>query len=343
MTSATVEVPVVDQRPTVVPARRRRLPVWATVIGWVVVVPLAVVAVLRLVAWDRTDVLALVNTATPVVYLPAWIVAVAAVVGRRTVLAVAAVLVVVAQIVFLLPEILAAEPVPPWAARAPTLSLLDANVWNENHSMAGYATQIESTRPDLVTLEEATPFEVAQLDRSGALARLPDQVEVRRPDQKAFLVASRYPLSDTHLVTYGASPFIVQTVIHLPWGRQDLWVVHTTAPLPEAFAEWQGQLALIARLVRAHGPTGLLVVGDFNATWGTRGFRTILDTGLTDAAAARGHPFAMTWLQTGFPLPEFVRIDHVLTGGRVAVTRIATGPGPGSDHRDLHATVAFER
>ena len=110
-----------------------------------------------------------------------------------------------------------------------------------------------------------------------------------------------------------------------------------------AFAEWQGQLALIARLVRAHGPTGLLVVGDFNATWGTRGFRTILDTGLTDAAAARGHPFAMTWLQTGFPLPEFVRIDHVLTGGRVAVTRIATGPGPGSDHRDLHATVAFER
>jgi endonuclease/exonuclease/phosphatase family metal-dependent hydrolase len=41
--------------------------------------------------------------------------------------------------------------------------------------------------------------------------------------------------------------------------------------------------------------------------------------------------------------PPLVRIDHVLTGGGVAVTRIATAPGPGSDHRDLHAVIAFQQ
>jgi endonuclease/exonuclease/phosphatase (EEP) superfamily protein YafD len=82
-------------------------------------------------------------------------------------------------------------------------------------------------------------------------------------------------------------------------------------------------------------------VGDFNATWGNRGFRAILSTGLTDAAAARGDPFDFTWSQTLPILPPIIRIDHVLTGGdAVTVTAIETHPGPGSDHRDLTATVA---
>lgn len=56
-----------------------------------------------------------------------------------------------------------------------------------------------------------------------------------------------------------------------------------------------------------------------------------------------GHAFAMTWTQSASPLPPIARIDHVLTGPGVAVTQIETEPGPGSDHRDLHATIAIER
>jgi endonuclease/exonuclease/phosphatase (EEP) superfamily protein YafD len=84
-------------------------------------------------------------------------------------------------------------------------------------------------------------------------------------------------------------------------------------------------------------------VGDFNATWGSKAFRAILDTGMTDGAAARGRAFGMTWSQTKRPLPPVVRIDHVLTGPGVAVTSIRTDVGPGSDHRDLLATVAVQR
>lgn len=120
-------------------------------------------------------------------------------------------------------------------------------------------------------------------------------------------------------------------------------MVHTVAPLPSSFSQWKGQLALIDRAMRARGPAGLLMVGDFNATWGSKGFRQLLDAGMTDGAAARGRAFDMTWSQTKPVVPPLVRIDHVLTGPGVAVTAIRTGPGPGSDHRDLVATVAVHR
>jgi endonuclease/exonuclease/phosphatase family metal-dependent hydrolase len=102
-------------------------------------------------------------------------------------------------------------------------------------------------------------------------------------------------------------------------------------------------MAFIDRLVRQRGIDRLMVVGDFNSTWGNQGFRTILDNGLTDGAAARGHPFAMTWSQIEPIVPPLVRIDHVLTGTGVAVTAISTVDGPGSDHRAEWATVAIRR
>jgi endonuclease/exonuclease/phosphatase (EEP) superfamily protein YafD len=313
------------------------------VIGWVVVVPLAVVALTRIVAWDALEVFAVINTVSIFVYLPAWVVAIVAGIGRRFVLAAAALLIVVAQLFFVLPEFTAAQPAPRWAATAPSVRLLDANVYYQNDtSMSGYASEITSYRPDLVTMEEATPFNVARLRQSGALDHLPFEYEVSRFDPKAFLVASKYRLSGSRVVYFNGLPLIVQTTIHLPSGPQPLWVVHTTAPLPSSFADWKGQLALIANLVKERGPNRLLLVGDFNATWGNKGFRAILGDGMTDGAAARGRAFEMTWSQIEHPLPPLVRIDHVLTGPGVAVTTIRTDVGLGSDHRDVMATVAFQ-
>jgi endonuclease/exonuclease/phosphatase (EEP) superfamily protein YafD len=153
-------------------------------------------------------------------------------------------------------------------------------------------------------------------------------------------VASRFPLTPTHTVTLYDHTLIVETVLALKTGPQPLWVVHTTAPLPASFHEWRNQLATIQDRVRARGSRGLIVVGDFNADWGNQGFNGLLSTGLTDGAAARGHPLQMTWSQTVAPIPPFVRIDHVLTGQGAAVVRIATEEGVGSDHRDVVATIA---
>jgi endonuclease/exonuclease/phosphatase (EEP) superfamily protein YafD len=319
------------------------LPIVVTVLGWVVVVVLAVVATMRIVAWDTFEPFAVLNTVSLFVYLPAWIVLVVAALGRRLILAAAALLIVVAQVVFVYPEFAAATPLPDWTARAPHIELLDANVYNLNPWMAGYIDQIEEVHPQLVTMEEATPPDVSQLKRSGALASLPYQIEIKRYDPSAFFIASRYPLVAENVVYQYRRPLIVQVTLELPSGPQRLWVTHTIAPLPSSFAQWKGQLSTISRLVRAAGAPGLLLVGDLNATWGSRGFRLILDAGLTDGAAARGEPLEMTWSQTKPLLPPVVRIDHVLTGSGVAVTAIRTGVGKGSDHRDVIATVAFRR
>ena len=116
---------------------------------------LALLALLRVVAWDDLEPLAVLNAGTVVLYLPAWVVAVVALVGRRFVLAGAALLVVLAQILFLLPELTATEPLPSWAATAPSIRLFDANVYDDNPSMAGYAAQIKAYQPQLLTMEEA--------------------------------------------------------------------------------------------------------------------------------------------------------------------------------------------
>ena len=316
------------------------MPIVAAIVLWIIIATLALVALMRVVAWDALEVFAVLNTVTLFVYLPAWPIAVAGIFGRRPALAVVALAIGITQIVLLVPEFAAAGPIPSWATGAPTFRLLDANVYNENRSMAGYADQIRSGHPDVITFEEATPRDVRQLRDSGVLAPLPHQFEVRSWGPFAFFVASRYPLTQTHTTSLYDRTLIVETVLSLPSGSQPLWVVHTTAPLPAAFQQWKGQLATIGRLIRARGTRGLLVTGDFNATWGNQGFRAVLATGLTDGAAARGHPLAMTWSQLVAPIPPLVRIDHVLTGPGVAVEQITTQHGAGSDHRDLLATIA---
>ena len=307
---------------------------------WTVIAALGVVALLRVVAWDAVDVLAILNTITLFVYLPAWPIAAVAAFARRPGLVAAALIVGVAQIAFLAPEFAASEPIPAWATHAPTFRLLDANVSDSNRSMDGYEEQIRAVRPDVVTLEEATPRDVRLLRESGALHSLPHQFEVRSWGPFAFFVASRFPLSQTHTVSLYDRTLIVETVLALSTGPQSLWVVHTTAPLPASFHQWKGQLASIQRQIRARGPTGLIVAGDFNATWGNQGFRGLLTTGLTDAAAARGRALQMTWSQAVAPIPPFTRIDHVLTGNGAAVVTIDAHTGVGSDHRDLVATIA---
>lgn len=315
-------------------------------IGWLIAGALLVIVFFRLVAWDDFQLFAQADALGPILYLPAWVVGVAAVATRKWFLLGACLIVVAAQLAFGLPELTAAEPVPADAAHAFKIRLLDANVYQANPSMAGYAAQIHAYRPDLVTLEEASPDDRAQLERAGAFRGLPHIYEVSiTGSSRAFVIASRYPLGQSSVSSLyggfnGGLPFLVRTSLRLSGVTIPLWVVHTTAPVNPHWQNWNSELEQIDQMLQARNPAPLLMVGDFNATWGNRWFRAILDTGLTDAAAARGEPFDMTWSQEFFLLPPLFRFDHVLTNASLAVTTIQSHPGPGSDHRELQATVA---
>ena len=321
-------------------SRRSRSARLVVIVAWVVVGVLWITTLARLVAWDRWEVFAVLDALTLVLYLPALPIAVIAAWRRHWALAGASAVMILAQIVFVAPEISAATPLPHGLGGAVALRVFDANVYQSNPSMAGYAREIRQDRPDVVTLEEASPFDLQQLISRHALTHLPYQFWNGARGSRSLVIASRYVLGPTVDSSVDGIPFLARTSVDLPRGRLALWIVHTTAVIDPGVRQWNDELDGVYRLLRSVRPRPLLVVGDFNATWSNRGFRAILSTGLTDAAAARGEDFAMTWSQLTFPLPPLIRIDHVLSGPGVVVTSIRTATGPGSDHRDLFATVA---
>ncbi len=328
---------------------RRR---WPTVVkvgplaaSWLIVGALGLVVLLRLVAWDSLQPLVVLNALTLVIYLPAWIVAVGALIARRWWLAVASVVIVSAQVAFAAPELSAASPVPAWARRAPSVRVFDANVDQSLRFQAGYVQAIDHDRPDLITLEEFTPQALQSMTASGVLAGFPYRCTAPAPGATGFLIASRLRLTGCQVrsVQWDGqwAPYMVEATWQSPGGPVALRLVHTLAPFPAYWRQWTAALAAVDQSIRASGIKSMLMVGDFNATWNNRQFAALLHDGLTDAAAARGKALDMTW-PNGALVPPFVRIDHLLTGARLAATAIATSPGFGSDHRYLTATVAIQ-
>ncbi len=311
--------------------------------GWLIVAVLGLVVLMRLVAWDWVEPLIVLDALTLVVYLPAWVVAAGALLARRWWLAAAAAVIVAAQLAFATPELSAAVPVPGWAQHAPVVRVLDANLDSSPGFQAGYARAIERDRPDLVTLEEFTPSALQGMADSGVLRSFPYRCVAPELGATGFLVASRLRLTGCWVrdvfVAGQWVPYMVEATLWTPGGPVALRVVHSLAPFPAYWRAWVAALAAVGRSVRASGDRDMLMIGDFNATWGNRGFVALLHDGLTDGAAARGKATDMTW-PNGAMVPPLVRIDHVLTGARLAVTKIAAAPGFGSDHRYLVATIA---
>ena len=314
------------------------------VAGWLIVAVLGLVALLRLVAWDAADPLIVLNALSLVVYLPAWAVAAGAVIARRWWLAAAAAVIVACQLAFVVPELSAAAPVPGWAGHAPVVRVFDANIDASSSFYTGYVRAIEQDRPGLITLEEFTPAALQSMEASGVLVNFRYRCVAPTPGATGFLIASRLRLTGCQVRTViwdgQWMNYMVEATLWSPGGPVAVRLVHTLAPLPSSWREWTAALAAAGRSVRASGDSRMLMVGDFNATWGNRGFTALLHDGLTDGAAARGKATDMTW-PNGAVVPTFVRIDHVLTGARLAVTQIATQPGFGSDHRYVVAQVAI--
>ena len=319
------------------------------ILGWLMTGALAVVAFLRLVAWDSLEPLIVLNSLTMLTYLPAWIVTAGALAARRWWLGAAAVCVVLAQVAFVAPEVLASTPVPAWAGQATSVKVFDANIDSNVNFESGYVRAIEQDDPDLISFEEIKPSAVTGpqgLEAEGVLRGYPYQCSYPDAGADGLFVASRLRLTGCQLLStewnngWSAS-YMIKATLWTPAGKVALRVVHPLAALPGYTQEWKSALAGVNQSVRSSGTGRMLMVGDFNSTWNNREFRTILDDGLTDGAAARGQEFDMTW-PFGAIGPTFVRIDHVLTGQQLAVTRIANGSGFESDHKYLTATVAIQ-
>jgi endonuclease/exonuclease/phosphatase (EEP) superfamily protein YafD len=342
-----------EQADSLRPRRRRPTGVRGglLVIGWLIVAGLGLLALLRLVAWDAAEPLMVLNANYLVIYLPAWAVAAVALITRRWWLGAAALVIVAAQVLFALPELTAASPVPAWAKDAATVRVFDANLDSGWALYPGYLQAIKQDNPDLITFEEfsgggPSGGALQTMKDSGLLTRY--RYYCSEPDFGAtgFMLASRLRLTGCQFKTVQWDGqgiyYLVEATLWSPSGPIPVRMFHNLAPLPSSWTETRSALAAADRMVRATGPAHMLLVGDFNSSWGNRGFVKLLGDGLTDGAAARGQALDMTW-PNGAVVPPFVRIDHVLTGSDLAVTKISAHQGFGSDHKYLEATVAIRR
>jgi endonuclease/exonuclease/phosphatase family metal-dependent hydrolase len=315
-------------------------------IGWLIVAGLGLLALLRVVAWDDAEILMVLNSLYLTIYLPAWAVAAVALIARRWWLGGAALVVVAAQVAFALPELTAGTALPAWTRDAATIRVFDANLDSGWQLYPGYQQAIKQFDPDLLTFEEFSPGAEQTMKDTGLLDRYHFYCDEPVYGATGFMLASRLRMTGCqfHTVQWDGQGmyYLVTATVWTSGGPIPVRVFHNLAPLPSSWTETRSALAAAGQNVRATGSARLLMVGDFNSSWGNRGFVNLLHDGLTDAAAARSRPLDMTW-PNGAIVPPFVRIDHVLTGSQLAVTKITAHQGFGSDHKYVEATVALHR
>lgn len=299
-------------------------------IAWLVVIPMLVFVVARAVHLDdRSARLFALEVLTLWLLMPGWFVLGVAAWQRRRTLAIAAGIVVVAQLVWCAPDLRWWSVPQPHAASAPfTLAALNVFAGNPNQQEAG--TDALAIGADVLVVEELTPA-VSEALRSYRYVQA-------RPrsggDAFGIGVFSRFPL---HLIGRPSGNFL-QVDVDAPGGRVRVVAVHTLQPLAN-LRILDRHLAQLRRLCEDTAAPFVLA-GDFNATRQHRPFRRLLRCGLRDAHSQRGVVLPRTW-PANRRLPPFAQLDHILTSRGIAVRSAGTVDIPGSDHRGVTARIAL--
>jgi endonuclease/exonuclease/phosphatase (EEP) superfamily protein YafD len=304
---------------------------WVTVLLGVLVLPFALLTVLRLVgiSGDRHILAAL--ALTPYAALGALVLAGLALVLGRWRTGALAMLLAVALMAVVIPRLFtAAQP----NVSGPRLRVLAANL-DTGLADAGKLTGlVRDNKIDAVSLVELTPQEVTALDKAGLFALLPYRVLHAGPGNTGAGLASKYPL--TALTLSGSSDDKEPSArLSLDGKDVELVAAHPVAP---TWSEslWRKQFADLPK------PDALpvrIVAGDFNATLDTVELRKLLKTGYTDAADQTGDGLRATWPDGVLPPP--VTLDHVLVDKRIAVTGFGVLDVPGSDHDAVYAELTL--
>jgi endonuclease/exonuclease/phosphatase family metal-dependent hydrolase len=297
----------------------------AVAAGWVVVAVLAVLAIIQLAGEDGLSSYTVLAAAlTPVLYLPAYVVLIAAGIARKWSLAIGAVPLIAIHLVWVVPDL-----VESGHHGTEALRVVEANVYYLNHDATTAARDMLAQRPDIVTVAEVSPTTERALE-SVLSPVLPHHVD--DPSGASGVgIWSRYPLREVVDVRATGLP-LIEADVQTPAGRVRVYAVHVDAPVDSRRA-WANGLRRVATIV-ADRPPRAIVAGDFNATQWNADFRSVLHTGLHDTRDA-GNWWEPTWPHAFLKLPPLLPIDHVLVPHGIDAVSSRTFVLHGSDHRGL--------
>lgn len=241
---------------------------------------------------------------------------------------------------------------PTWDARAAAggdrpgavpVRAMTVNVKVAHADLGSVLRLVRQEQIELLAVEEGQPGFFNALV-TGLAQQLPYVVQYPSPGMASgTVILSRWPMRSLGLLP-GAGREISRVLLQVP-GAVPVTVtgVHTTSPGRGRVPTWNRDLAALTSISKqTSGPQVML--GDFNASRDHAPFRTLLDTGLVDAAeAVRMTPWAaVTWPADRPGLPAVVRLDHVLvTPAWIGVRAVQVREVPGTDHRAVLADLEF--
>jgi endonuclease/exonuclease/phosphatase (EEP) superfamily protein YafD len=247
----------------------------------------------------------------------------------------------------LLPE---RSAIPPAGPSVP-LRVMSYNLFYGSHDLVGLRALLDSEKPDVVALQEATAhWREGLAEFAGSYPHQSHLIDGRRHH---LVLMSRYPIM--RLDWYRAlpkpqleipNPAGLQAVIEVEGQAVEVFAAHP--PTPRTLAAWQTRNAYLELLtgrikeVDSHRP--LIVLGDFNTSpWSYWGRLLVDGTGLRDVAlwgwpkATRifGRAMFGDWLGT--------TVDRILVSRGVGVSDFRVRPSTSSDHRPIIADLRISR
>jgi endonuclease/exonuclease/phosphatase family metal-dependent hydrolase len=301
-----------------------------TVIAWLVVLPWAAWAVVRVLGAERGYPAVQLMAYTPYVFPMAVACGLLAALLRRWAPAVIAAATAVVLAALLAPR--AVGDAEEARAGGPQLRVMTANTYKGLAPPEALLDLVRRERADVVALQELTPALVAGLERGGIGELLPHSVVA--PETRIY---ARFPLR--RLPPFqGSGTEMAAAELEVPGAAPVRAIsVHVAAPLDaQRLDGWRADLGGLPA-AQPGGPVQLLA-GDFNSTLDHDALRELVGRGYRDAAEAAGAGFRWTW--RGDIAPP-VTIDHVLVPERTGVLDVSVHGVPRSDHRALVATIAL--
>ncbi len=304
------------------------------VLLWLVVLPGAAWAVVRVGGWERGGLVQLFAF-TP--YVAAWSVVpvIVALAARRRFAATVAVVTCALLAMAVLPRAFADGDRGPQGGVA--LQVMTSNMLFGNADAATIVELVRDHDVAVLAVQEFSPNAQRTLAAAGLGALLPYSSLGPEFGASGSGLYSRFPITDPG-VRRNAGGFNQAYGTIQPPGATAVTVesAHPLAPYAlEVLGGWRKDLEAQPRPDPADPPRILL--GDFNATLDHKPLRDLIDGGYRDAADTAGRGLIGTWgPYDGDPLPP-VTLDRVLADRRLGVGAVSVHDIPDSDHRAVIA------
>ncbi|GAA0988054.1 endonuclease/exonuclease/phosphatase family protein [Acrocarpospora macrocephala] len=321
--SDVIEVGGVIATPSREPGRGRRR------LAWFLVVPCAVWALFQ-VAGLRFGVLGVMaSSATPYVAVGALVAVLMAVLARARAAAVVGLLAAAGLLAQVTPRALAADQAP---AAGASLRVLSINIMMGDADFGALLDLVRRLRPDVLSVQELTPWAANSLEREGLEEILPYTHLMPRRAATGGGLYSRFPLTILPEFAPDRGHVMPYARLLMPGAPPvDIAAVHPVNPVKQGTKQWR---AGMASMPAAGGDAIRIMAGDFNATLDHPEFRQVLGKGYVDAAEVVGAGLIPTW-PANWPTPPMITIDHVLVDSRVQVLAVDAHTIRDTDHRAL--------